>query len=472
MNPFKKYSVARFAMTKPLLPILVIGGASNAWAAEFPTYELVADALSLGEEYILQALEGYRRVGAGMLARAPMTGPKGESYVVVGFGTFPPFAKEGMPLRIMEIDEHGIASDKTAELFKGSLALFEHPRHIVFADFNEDGADDIYVAAHGYDVFPFPGEPNGLLLSQPDGTYLNVSHRLPSETSFTHSATVGDVNGDGHLDIFAGNLPSGELTTPVFLLGDGTGQFQRNTAWLPTDDPSWPEFTTFERAFDTARLIDVDNSGYDDLVLGSRGDGATLLFINDGTGDFSVTPALTLPDGLFGQDSLFNAFEVYDLNQDGYDDLIATQTIDYAGWAIQILINTGANGFRDETATRMLGPAQNRSGNWITFTPLVDVNQDGLVDFYIEGTPEPDTDPVMWINNGNGSFSPRTWRQIGLAAAPENFVMTDFSKGGYSDIVSLYHFGAAGIVWDSYVGGASHPIILKSDFEHRSPGVR
>ena len=71
-----------------------------------------------------------------------------------------------------------------------------HPRKAIVADFNGDGRPDIFVACHGYDATPFPGEANKVVLSQPNGTY--VTSNASADVGFHHGAAAADLNGDGN----------------------------------------------------------------------------------------------------------------------------------------------------------------------------------------------------------------------------------------------------------------------------------
>ena len=81
----------------------------------------------------------------------------------------------------------------------------EHARQFLVADFNGDGADDLFVADHGYDADPFPGQPNLLLLSS--GGKLNdvTASNMSTVSSYSHGAADGDLNGDGCIDLFVNN---------------------------------------------------------------------------------------------------------------------------------------------------------------------------------------------------------------------------------------------------------------------------
>ena len=60
-------------------------------------------------------------------------------------------------------------------MWSGAPARTEFGRQIIIADFNSDRRNDIFVADHGYDAPPFPGHPNALALSTPDGKLVDRS---------------------------------------------------------------------------------------------------------------------------------------------------------------------------------------------------------------------------------------------------------------------------------------------------------
>jgi hypothetical protein len=76
-------------------------------------------------------------------------------------------------------DGTGGFTDKTSQIISGPIPQTIHPRKIVIADFNGDGKPDIFIADHGYDVAPFPGAQSTLILSTPDGHYVDATANLP-----------------------------------------------------------------------------------------------------------------------------------------------------------------------------------------------------------------------------------------------------------------------------------------------------
>ena len=122
-----------------------------------------------------------------------------------------------------------------------------------------------------------------------------------SETSA--NASIGDLNGDGCLDIVLSKGRHWPVPSRI-LLGDGKGNF--------TPGPSLPSEATKTYS---ASLADMTKSGHLDIVLSNDEPEAKLVLLNDGKGNFTV-------GGTYGDAkwSTRNAV-VGDLNRDGYPDI-------------------------------------------------------------------------------------------------------------------------------------------------------
>ncbi len=170
----------------------------------------------------------------------------------------------------------------------GDVPLSEHVREIVVNDFNGDGILDFFLADTGWDTPPFPGFKNSLLLGNGTG-FDNVTDRLPDIEDFTHSASSGDIDGDGDVDIPVANLNPTAEKISYFLINDGSANFTLDRLRLPDNfvDPASNGYQTSK-----AELADLDADGFPDLIIGqefktSPNVAPSRIYWNDGSGNFS-----------------------------------------------------------------------------------------------------------------------------------------------------------------------------------------
>ena len=277
----------------------------------------------------------------------------------------------------------------------------QHGRQIVVADFNGDRRNDIFVADHGYDAPPFPGHPNVLALSTAAGKLVDASWNLPSESGFSHSATAADVNSDGTIDLYVGNMcPCAGDAAPEILLNDGTGHFSRAQGLLPAEIVN-----SANGRYTRSLFVDANSDGAPDLVLGAFSDAQdSVALLNNGPGQFRVVQN-SMPPKPLGPTSILISLTSLDINGDGRPDLLAGfQRQDFSGRRIQILIGNGDGTFRDETSTRL--PVQDEGERWPYAIRVADLNADGALDFAVSLNGWPPEPSSLYLNDG-GVFAPR-----------------------------------------------------------------
>jgi hypothetical protein len=345
----------------------------------------------------------------------------GTTDLVVTRLVFPP-AHVTFPVGILLGDGRGGFSDGSS-LWQSDVPRTEHGRQILIADFNGDGRNDIFIADHGYDASPFPGHQNTLALSTPNGKLVDATSTLPLESGFTHSAAAADVNGDGAVDLYVGNLCCGDGTPPELLLNDGTGHFTRRLDLLPAQIEDTGQ-GTYTRSF----FVDANRDGSADLVLGGFTGTASRVLLNDGTGHFRL--GSPLPPKPLGLDSILISLAPLDINGDGITDLlVGFQRKDFTDRRIQVLIGGGDGTFVDETSGRL--PQQDSGVGWPYAIRVADINGDGAPDFGVNVYGANERAP-FYLNDGRGVFHPVP-SPIAFGGAPFEFI--DTNRDGRLDVV-------------------------------------
>ena len=210
---------------------------------------------------------------------------------------------------------------------------------VVAADLNGDSLPDLAVFDAGVYVWSEQtGVENPPQLFLSDGAVLRASSSLadavtnhPDSREYfgsadlhIKSATVGDVDGDGDLDIWVEST-GGQNIESHFMVNDGVGRFRaedRMDQDLQTNrsqDETW--------RYDGAVLVDLDGDGAPELVLGQIRDldpfhinQSSLVLANDGAGYFNERVKLPLPPFHQGHTAV-PGLTHHDLNGDVQQDL-------------------------------------------------------------------------------------------------------------------------------------------------------
>lgn len=128
--------------------------------------------------------------------------------------------------------------------------------------------------------------------------------RLEETSETSANASIGDVNGDGHLDVLLVKGRHWPLQNLV-LLGDGAGGFQEPEPVAETADRSY-----------SGILVDIDGDGDLDVVVSNDRPDEKRVFLNDGKGSFTRGPTVGRPEWPTRH------IRVADMNGDGLPDVI------------------------------------------------------------------------------------------------------------------------------------------------------
>lgn len=286
-----------------------------------------------------------------------------------------------------------------------------------FADYDNDGDQDLYVGRLGGDL---------LLRNDGEGAFADVS-RFAGELDSGHTTSVAwaDFDRDGDLDLHVGNGdncrddPGAHPNT--LLRNEGAGTFSDASELLPAGPSAGVTLDSL--------WIDYDLDGDQDLYLGNDEIGGVpnALLRNDGLAGFADASEET------GAGMLRSTMGIArgDVDRDGRPDLAFTDIGREA-----LLIGRGAEGFADRAAELGFGRERIEDRDSITWgVALADLDNDGDEDAYaaagalgLNRSADPD---VLYLNDGAGRFERRT---VPAPGSGRTVATADYDRDGDVDV--------------------------------------
>jgi hypothetical protein len=328
---------------------------------------------------------------------------------------------------------HGTRTNELQRVYRNDLTSFAdvsstwlppellRSGHWATGDFDGDGYVDAALATGGFSTGQqgrlrvFHNQTGASLL------LLNPSRLQPVSYSgsVVHDAgTFADIDGDGDLDFFEPIGDGSSFPVPQRLL--------RNDGHARMTDVSATRLPELVSAY-TAQFVDIDIDGDQDLVLGTYSGFA--LWLNDGSGNFTLPPAGTIP----AQTTRIASLAIGDVDNDGDLDIFggreAFSTFD------ELLRNDGSGAFTRDPAAL---PTHSSSG--IPSCAMLDYDDDGDLDILVALSTGFNGTLQAYENDGTGNFSVAAGVLPSVSSARR---ITPFDADGDADLDLLVGSGSS-----------------------------
>lgn len=268
-----------------------------------------------------------------------------------------------------------------------------------WGDYDNDGDLDLFVANSG------DGDPNNLYENLGGDNFQRIYQgSIVTETDHSRSASWGDYNNDGLLDLYVGNGGESNRSNSLFS-NNGDGTFDAvGTGWIV--------FDTDES--NSVSWVDYDNDGDLDMYVANCGSNA--LYRNAGDGSFvKIQTGVLVED-----DDCSNGASWADYDNDGDLDVFVTTESDSPN---RLYENLGGGDFQEiTTGTIVTDVARSLGSAW------GDLDNDGDLDLFVANNAEPNLDDnFLYLNQGDGTF-----------------------VGVYDNLVNFNDEWAVGCAWGDY----------------------
>lgn len=249
-----------------------------------------------------------------------------------------------------------------------------------FADMDNDGDLDAFVVT-------WYGEPNLFYQNQGDGSFRLVKQAgIDTTNTFSETASWGDPDGDGWLDLYVTNSTDFATNSPEVQ----RNLFYKNQGGRLHPDENWRQSAQISRS---ANWADYDDDGDADLFIANEENQVNQLYQNEGMGE------MRLQATALGLDTLSSTSGSWaDVDNDGDLDLFVANWLRQTN---QLFYNEGEGRFRKLN----LSP-EGADGGCSFGSAFGDADNDGDLDLFITNAfCRGELQNFFYRNDGRGNFS-------------------------------------------------------------------
>jgi enediyne biosynthesis protein E4 len=332
----------------------------------------------------------------------------------------------------------------------------------LFFDYDGDGWSDLFVGATD-------GDWPRLFRNERNGTFSDVTESVGlALLTNSVSATAGDYDGDGWLDLFVSHWGS---------FGCHLWQNQGGAHFECVDEVAGIEpfgSSGVDQSF-TANFVDIDENGAMDILVASDF-GTSRVLVNQGQGAFLPWSSSVISDenGMGAAIGDYDGDGALDWFVSSIWDADGTTEGDWGTTGNRLYRNRGDGSFADATDS-----AGVREGDWGWATCFADLNLDGALDLvevngWPQGSPQfRDTPARLFLGSTQGRFTEAGTR-LGFDERRGGRGLVCFDADGDGDIdLFIMNNGASAALWRNDGGSrlGNHLVVKLVDQPPNSDAV-
>lgn len=242
---------------------------------------------------------------------------------------------------------------------------------MVIADFDSNGFEDAFLMS-GMDPagtncwYCDPILPNNIMFNM-DGKSFIVKE-LSDWKGIWRSATSGDIDNDGDIDLLVFTTHQGKGLYNKLLINDGKGNFSVRKSDI--DTIGW---------VDASEIFDINKDGFVDLVINdivSTGNRFRILWGNGNNFSESNSTIIDITNDMWVLD-----IDAYDFDKDGFVEIIVTMNYTNGNWKLH-MFKTLDNKNYINISNEIIGNTINK----VAYSHMIDIGDvdgNGKIDVYV-----------------------------------------------------------------------------------------